>query len=535
LKNINFANLKTMKRRNFLKSSALLPVGLGGLAVRAYANSPLLDMLADRAASNDKVFVIVSLNGGNDGLNTLIPLDQYSNLSKARNNILIPDTKVLALSGKTGVGLHPAMTGLQNMYNNGLVSALQCVGYANPNFSHFRATDIWMTGSNADEAWVTGWMGRYLDSQFPGFPSGYPNTGSPDPPAIQIGSTVTLNTMGSASNLAMAITDPTNFYNLVNGTVDTAPSNNYGKELTYIRTIGLQTNKYATVVKAAAAAGNNLSTKYPAKGNSIADQLKIVAKLIKGGLKTKVFIVSQGGYDTHSQQSDSTDLTKGNHANLLGQLSTAIEAFQDDLKLMAIDDKVAGMTMSEFGRRIQSNFSLGTDHGAAAPLFVFGTGVQSGIIGTNPTIPSTTTANDNLPMQYDFRQIYVSVLQDWFGLTKSEAKAAMGGKDFNTLPIFKSNPAGLEDWADLMSRIQLSDPFPNPAREQVSIKFYTDGGKIDLVLFDALGNQIRTLGSGMHTAGEHELTVQISGLAPGNYFVQLGQGNRKATKVLTIQ
>ncbi len=524
-----------MKRRNFLKASTLLPVTVGGLKISTLGASPLLSALSSRANSNGKILVVISLGGGNDGLNTLIPTDQYSKLSSARANILIPENKVLTLSGKTGVGLHPAMTGLRNLYNNGLVSAIQAVGYPNPNFSHFRSSDIWGTGSDTNESWVTGVLGRYLDGEFPGFPSGYPNTGSPDPPAIQIGGVVSMALMGPNSSMGMAITDPTNFYNLVNGTVETAPSNNYGKELTYIRTIGQQTNKYATVVKAAAAAGKNQSTKYPASGNNLADQLKIVAQLIKGGLKTQVYLVSQNGYDTHSQQVDNSDVTKGAHANLLGQLSTAIEAFQDDLTLMGVADKVAGLTMSEFGRRIQSNFSLGTDHGAAAPLFVFGNGVQSGIIGTNPTIPSTTTVNDNMPMQYDFRQIYVSVLQDWLGLSPAAAKRVMGGKTFNTLPIFKSNPASLEDWADLMSRIELFDPYPNPAAESTRLKFYTDGGQVDLVLFDALGNQIRTLGSGKHGRGEHELEVNLNGLSSGNYFVQLAQGNKKITKVLTVR
>lgn len=522
-----------MKRRNFLKAGTLLPLGIGGMGVKAYANSPLLNMLAAKANSTDKVLVLVLLSGGNDGLNTLIPTDQYSNLSKARSNVLIPENKVLGLNGKTGVGLHPAMTGLQSMYNEGLVNAIQAVGYPNPNFSHFRSTDIWMSGSDTDEFWNTGWMGRFLEHEFPGFPDGYPNTAMPDPLAIQIGSMVSLTFMGPESNMGMAITDPTSFYNLVDGKVDPAPSNNYGKELTYIRQIAQQTNEYATVIKAAAAKANNLSTKYPSN-NSLADQLKIVAKLIKGGLKTPVYMVSQGGYDTHSQQVDNSDHSVGIHANLLKQLSDAIAAFQDDVKLMGIDDRVAGLTMSEFGRRISSNASVGTDHGAAAPMFAFGAGVQSGIIGSNPTIPSNSTVNDNLPMQYDFRQVYASVLQDWFGLTTAETKAVMGGKDFNTLPVFKTHPAGLEDWADLMSRIELFDPSPNPARDLTSLNFYTDGGTIELCLFDALGNKIKVIANGKYAPGKHEIPLTVSGLRAGNYFCQLSQGNKKVTKVLMV-
>ena len=188
-----------MKRRLFLKAAAagsMVPVNLNGMSIRAYAHSPLMQLLGRRTGSNDNVLVLIQLNGGNDGLNTVIPLDQYSNLSKARSNVLIPDTKVLSLGGITGTGLHPAMTGLQGLYNDSLLNIVQDVGYPNPNFSHFRSTDIWMSGSESNENWTTGWMGRYLDAQFPGFPTGYPKTGAPDPPAIQIGAMVSLAMMG---------------------------------------------------------------------------------------------------------------------------------------------------------------------------------------------------------------------------------------------------------------------------------------------------------------------------------------------------
>lgn len=523
-----------MKRRNFIKASALLPVGLGGLGVRAYGKSPLLNLLQSRAADTDRVLVLINLSGGNDGLNMLIPTDQYTNLSKARANVLISENKVLSLTGKTGVGLHPSMTALQSMYNDGLVNAIQGVGYPNPNFSHFRATDIWMTGSDANENWTDGWMGRYLDDQYPGFPAGYPNQTMPDPLAIQVGSVVSLGFMGPETNMGMAITNPDVFYNLVDGKVDPAPNSKYGTELSYIRLISSQTNAYASVIKDAAGKANNLSTKYPA-GNSLADQLKIVARLIKGGLKTRVYMVSQGGYDTHSAQVDNTDTSKGAHANLLGQLSDAIAAFQDDLKLMSIQDRVAGMTFSEFGRRIQSNFSVGTDHGAASPLFVFGTGVQSGVIGANPTIPNTSTVNDNIPMQYDFRQIYASVLKDWFGLSSAETQTVMGGKNFTTLPIFKSNPNSLEDFVDLMSRLELGDAYPNPVVDKVGFKFFTDGGNVQLDIYDPLGTRIKTVTSQFYAHGSHEVSTSLEGLRAGNYFYQLSQGNKKITKVLVKQ
>lgn len=527
-----------MKRRSFVKAAAagtVLPITLNGMGVKTFENSPLAQALGRRSADG-KVLVIINLSGGNDGLNTLIPLDQYTNLSKARANLLIPDTKVLTMNGKSGVGLHPKLTGLQNLYNNGLLSALQSVGYPNPSYSHFRATDIWMSGSDSIDSWTTGWMGRYLDGKFPNFPKNYPTTAMPDPLAIQIGQMVSLAFMGPSVNMGMAITDPSNFYNLANGTTEQTPDTPSGHELAFLRLMAQQTNLYATVIKAAATKGINKSTKYPTSGRQpLADQLKIVAKLISGGLKTPVYMVSFGGFDTHSQQVDASDHGIGNHANLMQQLGDSIAAFQDDLKLLGLQDRVVGMTFSEFGRRILGNASDGTDHGAAAPMFVFGTAVQGGVIGSTPSIPSTVTVNDNVPMQYDFRQVYASVLKDWFELSNAEVKIAMGGKDFNTLPIFKANAATIEDLASLVSRFTLNRIYPNPAIEETQIEYTTEGGYIKITLFDASGQTVSTLIDKWHGSGDYSHEFSVRGLRPGNYFVQMAQGEKRITEVLLVQ
>ncbi len=528
-----------MKRRSFFKASAaagtVLPLTLNGMGVKAFEDSPLLRSLGRRSADG-KVLVIINLSGGNDGLNTLIPIDQYSNLSKARNNILIPEDKVLPFWDKPAAGLHPKLSGLRDLYNNGMLSAIQAVGYPNPNYSHFRATDIWMSGSDSNENWTTGWMGRYLDGQYTGYPKGYPTAAMPDPLAIQIGQMVSLTFMGPEVNMGMAITDPTSFYNLANGTTDPTPSTPAGNELAFLRLMAQQTNQYATVIKNAAAKGTNKSNKYPTGGRQpLADQLKIVAKLINGGLKTPVYMVSIGGFDTHSEQVDNADHTIGSHATLMQQLGDAIAAFQDDIKLLGLEDRVVGMTFSEFGRRVMSNASNGTDHGAAAPMFVFGKAVQNGVIGANPTIPSTVTVNDNLPMQYDFRQVYASVLTDWFELPAAEVKAAMGGKDFNTLPIFKANKASIEDYVDLVSRISLNQIYPNPAVQNTKISYFTESGHVKLSVFDATGQLVQVLKDEWHGHGTYVVDFELIGLRKGNYYIQLSQGDKRITEVLLVQ
>ncbi|HSH65420.1 MAG TPA: DUF1501 domain-containing protein [Bacteroidia bacterium] len=364
-----------MKRRDFFKKAAplvVLPGLINGFSFKAYGALPLLDALAN-SDNNDHVLVLIQLNGGNDGLNTVIPLDQYSAYVNARSNIAIAENAILKLSGVPDTGLHPSMTGLQGKFNDGKIKIIQSVGYPAPSFSHFRATDIWLSAADSNETLNSGWMGRYLDYEYPNYPTGYPNTQMPDPLAIQIGSILSLGLQGPDQNMGMSITDPTNFYNLINGIEDPAPNTAAGKELTFVRTMAKQTNSYASAITDAAKKITSQSPAYPAAGkNSLADQLKIVARLIAGGLKTKVYMVNLGGFDNHDSQVDPANTSLGVHATLLGKVSEAITAFMEDLKFLSISNRVMGMTFSEFGRRIKSNTSIGTDHGAAAPLFLFG-------------------------------------------------------------------------------------------------------------------------------------------------------------------
>ena len=427
-----------MKRRDFLKFSPALslPFLLNGLPLTAKAGNPLLYLLREQTINNGRVLVLIQMNGGNDGLNTLLPLDQYSNLSKARSNILIPQNRALSLSGVPQTGLHPSMTGIQNMYNSGQVNILQAAGYANPSFSHFRATDILLTGSASDSFLSTGWLGRTLETEYPGYPGGYPNTEMPDPLSIQIGSQASLVTQCTAINAAVTVTNPSTFYELINGVSGSVPDSPYGHELTFVRLIKQQTSEYTTVIKNAFNATSGNTVTYPSN-NTLADQLQIVARLIKGGLKTPIYVVNHpNSFDTHASQVDTTDVTRGNHANMLAVLSDAVSAFQQDLINMQISDRVAAMTLTEFGRRIKSNDSLGSDHGAGTPMFFFGTNLNPVIIGTNPPIPNTVTVSDQVNMQHDIKAVYYTVLKDWFQLSDTDISTVFPDA-YTVLPIFK--------------------------------------------------------------------------------------------------
>ena len=513
-----------MKRRNFIKNTAvgaIMPKLFGSFGAEAVALSPWLQTLTNAATETDHVLVIIRLTGGNDGLNMVIPLDQYPNLSTARANVLINETAVLRLNGVTGTGLHPAMTGMQTLFNEGKLKIVQGVGYPNQNFSHFRSTDIYMSASDAAQNVSTGWVGRYMSTEYPNYPSAFPNTTMPDPLAIQLNE-MTLTFQGTATTMGVTVTNPSNPYNFLddNGNVLTG---HMGKELTYLRTIAKQADKYGETMKAAYERAANLVT-YPTN-NKLAEQLKIVARLIKGGLKTRVYMVQIGGsFDTHSGQVDTANHAIGTHAALLQQVSEGITAFQRDLEAMRIQDRVLGMTFSEFGRRIKSNASSGTDHGASSASFVFGTRLFGGMLGTNPTIAATVDVNSNVPMQYDFRSIYASILQDWFCVNSVDLQTIML-KNFQRLPIVNSASCitAAHD-LNVAAGLKLISNYPNPFSFSTTIDFVTQGGHTMVQIFDVEGQLLATPVDGEYLEGKYKVYFNGGYLPAGTYYARLQNG-----------
>ncbi|MDB5231170.1 MAG: hypothetical protein JWN76_1975 [Chitinophagaceae bacterium] len=510
-----------MKRRQFVKdtlaSGVVLPGILGGFSVRAFSeDAAFVKALMAPSTDNDHVLVLIQLTGGNDGLNTVIPLEVYSNYVNARTNIAIPENKVLTLAGTKKLGLHPAMTGLQSLFNEGKATIVESVGYPSPSFSHFRATDIWMSASDSSQVVDSGWAGRYLNYEYPNFPNGYPNSTMTDPLAIQIGSITSLTLQGPAVSMGMSISNTSNFYNFLNGSTGPAPATPAGKELSYIREIAQQTQQYATVIKDAAGKVTQQIV-YPS-GNTLGDQLKIVARLIKGGLHTRVYMVTFGSFDTHAQQANAADTSTGTHAVLLQKVSDAIKAFQDDLKFLGVEDRVVGMTFSEFGRRIKSNASGGTDHGAAAPLFVFGKQVLPGVIGNAPPLPANATVNDNLPFQYDFRSVYATLLENWLCVPNKDLQTIML-KNFQTLPLV--NTAACKTVNPNNSGDNLISNYPNPFTTSTTISFTTAGGHTLIQVIDMTGRVISNLVDREYTPGKYKVTFNGGTLPTGVYYARL--------------
>jgi len=514
-----------MKRRTFIKSGSLLslPLLLQGTEVAAIGNSMIANMIG---GDTDRVLVLIQLDGGNDGLNTLIPLDQYSNLQSVRSNVIVPESSTLQITDTNA--FHPSMQGFRELWDDAKFSIIQNVAYPNQNRSHFRSTDIWNTASSAEEVISTGWLGRYFGQDYPDYPVNYPNADCPDPFAITLGFFVSETCEGTASNYSIALNDPAQLGQIdetQDGEVDTSC---YGNELTYIKETIRQTNAYSTTISSAFEAGNNLQD-YP-EDNTLAQQLKIVARLIAGGLQTKVYVVSLGGFDLHGDQVVDGDTTIGTHAELLSTLSQAVNVFQNDIADLGLSERVIGLTYSEFGRRIRSNFSLGTDHGTAAPMFVFGSCVEPGIIGDNPQIGTEVHEQEGVAMQYDFRSVYGTILLDWFGAKEIDVKSLLYD-DFQRIPFLMPCDASSSTQDDDLSVIDLQ-LHPNPCSSYCHIKFNTMGDDIRISLFDVLGSELVVLSNRSFAKGDHSVFIPMEKYRSGSYFVRIQ--SKKSTKTIKL-
>jgi uncharacterized protein (DUF1501 family) len=524
-----------MKRREFLKRTVPVaiaaPAILNGMPVSVFnGTNPLINLaLAQQSTINDKVLVIIQLAGGNDGLNTVIPLEYYFNYQNARKNIAIPETKALLLKGTYRIGLHPSMTAMQRMYNDQELAIFNSVGYPNPNFSHFRSTDILMSASDSNVLEQTGWVGRYLDLEYPNFPLNYPNTQNPHPPAVQIGNVSSFEFQGTNSNFAYTIPNATSFYNVVANTSGTVPNNNSGIELVFLRMQALQSQSYTGVLQSAYNYNISDITNPPA-GNNLYNQLKIIARLINGGLQTKVYHVTFGGFDNHDGQVDPNDQTIGTHANLLKKLSDAIGGFNDLLKTNNLQDKVLGMTFSEFGRRIKSNGSYGTDHGSGAPLFLFGSKVNYGIFGSTPTIPGTAKVNDNVPYQHDFRQVYTSILQQWFCLPPSDADAVLF-KSFAPVSVIRGAACSTYDDSSLSDAENAMQIYPNPFSNATVVSFMALDTHAELEALNSYGHLIYKTVLDTKTGVMYEHRIDSSEWPVGTYYMRVFSSNKPIVKV----
>jgi len=506
-----------MNRRDFLQRA--LAFSAAGLIVpEAMRRSGLLTAGMAQAAGyqapfNGRVLVWINLEGGNDGLNAIVPYAS-STYYQVRPTIAIPANEAIHLTATRG--LHPALQPLQSIWNAGKLAIVEGVGYPSMNLSHFRGTDIWFSGSAENVYWDTGWLARYLEAMFPDFPTLLPEA----PYGLQQASNHRIPLQGNRALTGIVVDDPSSFYYLVNeyypgGYSDALPNTRGGAELGFMRDLDRITFDYAAAIQAAADAGQTTVT-YP--GTYLGSQLQIVAKLLSGGLKTPVFLCSEGSFDTHANQASL-------HSDLLGSVGQSIAAFWSDMAAQGFGDKVCIMTTSEFGRRVEENGSYGTDHGTAAPHLVISNAANGGIYGSTPDL-TNLDADGNLLVQNDYRSVVSSVLRGHFGASSSLMNSVFGGS-FAPLPILQSATDVAEDAASGLSD-RLYAPSPNPLRigagAPVALRFdLARPAEVTLRVFDAQGRVVAKPADGSFGAGAHHVDWRPGDLAAGAYVLRMEQ------------
>ena len=426
---MNNHELKT--RREFLRTGLLggslswtLPAFLSRTmqTLHAQADGALIQGVTGR---DGNILVVLQLAGGNDGLNTVIPMgnDEYR---KARPTLGLTDSSILRIDPATG--LHPSLSGLASAYQDGHLAIVQGVGYPNPNRSHFRSTEIWATAVDSDKSSTTGWIGRYFDNACSGCDasvgiaaaSQLPQSFAAATPKGVLyqggGGTKKKTSKKKGSNLsdsdASMMSMEEDDAGEAGGSIGMLNGpGNLGKmsALDFLERTEMDAKVSQQEIANASAKAKNL---VPFPSSRLGQNFAMISRLIAGGMPTRIYYLSLGGFDTHTQQTDA-------HARLLKEMGDAVSAFLADLKAQGNLGRVSLMTFSEFGRRVKENASGGTDHGAAAPLFLAGGGVKAGLLGQMPSLAPKDLFDGDVKYNTDFRSVYATVLEKHLGV-KSE-------------------------------------------------------------------------------------------------------------------
>lgn len=542
-------------RRSFIQALGLAGSGsmlLGANVLTANGPSGLSAGIA--AAETDNILILIRLSGGNDGLSTVIPISQYDTYAKARPNIYIPESKVLKLTDDFGVPSY--MKNLETLWGEGQFKAVHGVGYKNQSLSHFTGSDIFANTDLSTTGFSglnTGWMGRHFENTYPDYLINPPAA----PAAVQIGQFGNLVFQGEETNYAFTTSNINQLeeiaasgqvYGLENELFNDCM---YGDQLKFLRGVANTTYEYSGVIHSANDRGQN-QVEY--EDNSFARQLKILARLIKGNLGTKVYMISMNGFDTHGNQPLA-------HQRLMTNLSVAVDAFYKDLAFTQQDDKVLSMTFSEFGRRIFENGSNGTDHGKAAPTLFFGSGLNgSAFVGEHPTLEDPD-GRGNLEYTMDFRDLYATVLAEWLCvpiplvethlLQHTYAPVNLGFNcsgvafpdiaysDGEVTPPTREEPVPEPSTPfspDLLNAIVHEPYYPTSGTPHIHLEMpFT--AHVDITLFNILGQAVGTICNEMMLEGDAELNIREripEHLAPGKYIYRVSVQNKKMSKSILV-
>lgn len=509
-------------RRSFLRNTGLTAMAslfsLQGKSISQFLPNMLTQSLSN--ADTDRVLVLIRLDGGNDGLNTIIHRDndEYYNI---RPSISIPESNLWGLSQEFGM-MNDAIA-LKPFWEEGRMKVIHNVGYPQPNYSHFRSSDIWASGSESNEVLNTGWIGRAMDAIFPSFVDTPPTV----PPAIHIGIENNLVFQGANANLALSISNPTEFYRIAQQGelhtlvgLDDCPQDT---ELRYVRQTANSAFRYSESIQKAYKKG---TTKAEYQDSYLSEQLAIVARLIKGDLGTKVYMVRIGGFDTHSDQNN-------DHPILMNRIAEAVSSFYKDLDAEGYGERVLSMTFSEFGRTIFENGSFGTDHGTGTPVMIFGgENLGGGFVGKEPDLINTGQYGDP-DFDVDFRSVYGTVLKDWLGLEDRVVDHVLGDKPYieNLVPP-ADLPKGLNGDNILLGYKTNTDT------DKIEIRFSVPaGGVTRLSVLTLSGAPKRILFDDFKERGSHIYVLDTSKelISSGVYMLRCEHGGKMYNRTMLVK
>jgi len=540
-----------MKRRTLLKAGALAGAAASFRSIPLFAQNPI-GALGLNAIDNDAILIIIQMFGGNDGLNTIIPVDDPKyvqirpNISVKKDNPDASKRPVRILS--SDMYFHPALVngvhknGFLGLMDAGRLAVIQGTGYENPNLSHFRSTDIWLSGLNSSDSAIRlneGWIGRMFEKKYPDFPMVIPE----HPMCLQLGGTLSMLLQSEKGDMGLAIGDVDSFVK-DGGTSSDSPmmsgTSNYANEYNYIRSIAAKGDAYNKVIEEAWKKGSNATgidyaIANGAKG-SLVRQMGIISRLISGGLKTKVYLAHIGGFDTHVQQQDTSN--NGQHPALLNQLANAISMFMDDAIKQGFANRVVGLTVSEFGRRPYENGSNGTDHGTTSVQFAFGTRVQANVFGANPDFSDLDRNGDfsfDLNRNIDYRRLYSEIIQTWFGGSADDSKSILRERVV-PLPYLQSPISSINDpiLAFGNTGIRYSENLNAPNNGYIHFEASKDC-IVQIRLYDALGAYAGTLLDAQVQAGRHAIPIDMSTYSSGMYICELSSGQYRHTTSIFVR
>jgi uncharacterized protein (DUF1501 family) len=491
-------------------AAAATPLWVGRQPVQAMHAAPVLNTL--QTAETDRVLVIIQLGGGNDGLNTIVPVrnDIYY---RERPRIAIPRNQTIGLDAE--YSLHPELEQLRPFWGEGQMAVVHNVGYEDSSRSHFDESARWVTGSGSDDE-SSGWAGRYLDKAFaenrPAFP-----------PAIRFSGAEGLF-RADGGMLSMTF-DPEQLSQLAESgrlyPVDGLPDHAAGEALRYAREVANAAVRFAGPVQEAAQAGTN-RVAYPDYGSNrregLGRGLATVARLVRGGLQTRMYLVSASGtFDTHANQ-------PGTHARRMEEIADAVSTFYADLAHDGLDDRVLTMTFSEFGRTVHENGSRGTDHGAGGPMLLFGPALTGGLHGTAPDL--TDTYNSGLRPTTDYHSVYRTVLEQWFGV-EPEATQALLGDDYPALDDLVETASDSDaTFGRVAPPVEIMGNYPNPFRSRTTVQYgVSEAAHVSLDVYNALGQHVAQPVDEPHAAGAHEVELTDVRWPSGTYLCRLQAGD----------